>query len=46
LVSTRAAISSWERSAAIAADCAATLQKKGWRTASTAVRNSAEPHSA
>ena len=41
-----AATSSWWRSASIAAACAAALQKNGWRTWSTAVRKSSEPHSA
>ena len=44
--STRRATSSWWRSASVAAACAAALQKNGWRTWSTAMRNSSAPHSA
>jgi hypothetical protein len=46
LRSTRRATSSWWLSASSAAAWAAALQKNGWRTWSTAVRNSSDPHSA
>ena len=46
LRSTRRVTSSWWFSASSAAACAAALQKNGWRTWSTAVRNASDPHSA
>ena len=46
LRSTRRVTSSWWLSASTAAACAAALQKNGWRTWSTAVRNASEPQSA